>query len=137
MYTFVDLTRLFLRPKITCWLEWAIVVVLGMTVLFYAMLKLPIMLLLLLLLLLMMMMMNGFREDQDRVAQKWMEEQTKYEDAHMGNFRRIYPSEDSEKYERFFHSSGSLYQETASFKARSECARSVSLFLRQSVWATG
>ena len=64
------------------------------------------------------------REDQDRVAQKWMEEQTKYEEAHLGNFRRIYPSEGSEKYDKFFHSSGSLYQETASFKARSECARS-------------
>ena len=35
----------------------------------------------------------GCREDQDRVAQKWMEEQTKYEDAHLGNFRRIYPSQ--------------------------------------------
>jgi len=80
-------------------------------------------LLLLLLLMMMMMMMDGFREDQDRVTQKWMEEQTKYEDAHLGNFRRIYPSEDSEKYDKFFHSSGSLYQETASFKARSECAR--------------
>ena len=67
---------------------------------------------------------TGCREDQDRVAQKWMEEQTKYEDAHLGNFRRIYPSEGSEKYDKFFHSSGSLYQETASFKARSECARS-------------
>jgi len=70
---------------------------------------------------------SGFREDQDRVAQRWMEEQTKYEDAHLGNFRRIYPSDDSEKYDKFFHSSGSLYQETASFKARSECARSVRL----------
>jgi len=54
-----------------------------------------------------------------------MEEQTKYEDCHLGNFRRIYPSEGSDKYDKFFHSSGSLYQETASFKARSECARSV------------
>jgi len=63
------------------------------------------------------------REDQDREAQKWIEDQTKYEDAHLGNFRRIYPSEGSEKYDKFFHSSGSLYQETASFKARSECAR--------------
>jgi len=65
------------------------------------------------------------REDQDRVAQKWMEEQTRYEDAHIGNFRRIYPSKDSDKYDKFFNSSGSLYQETVAFKARSECARSV------------
>jgi len=53
-----------------------------------------------------------------------MEEQAKYEDTHLGNFRRIYPVDGSDKYDRFFHSSGSLYQETAAFKARSECARS-------------
>jgi len=63
------------------------------------------------------------REDQDRATQKWLEEQTVYEDLHLGNFRRIYPAEGTDKYDKFFHSSGSLYQETAAFKARSECAR--------------
>ena len=56
---------------------------------------------------------------------KWIEDNTKYEDEHMGNFRRIYPMEGTEKYDKFFHSSGSLYQETAAFKARTECARFV------------
>lgn len=63
------------------------------------------------------------REDLDRAQQKWLEEQARYEDKHMGNYRRIYPAEGMEKYEKFFHNSGSLYQETAAFKARSECAR--------------
>ena len=65
------------------------------------------------------------REEQDRVLAKWLQDLTNYENNHMGNFRRIYPVEGCEKYEKFFHSSGSLYQETAAFKARSECARQV------------
>ena len=63
------------------------------------------------------------REELDKAMEKWMEEQEKYEENHLGNFRRIYPREDSAKYEKYFQSSGSLYQETAAFKARSECAR--------------
>ena len=56
---------------------------------------------------------------------KWLVDLERYENEHMGNFRRIYPNEGTEKYDKFFHSSGSLYQETAAFKARSECARYV------------
>ncbi|KAI0235683.1 Tubulin polyglutamylase TTLL13P [Lamellibrachia satsuma] len=63
------------------------------------------------------------REELDRAQQKWMAELDRYEKAHMGNFRRIYPEEGSEKYDKFFHNSGSLYQETAACKARSMCAR--------------
>ena len=62
----------------------------------------------------------------DKQQQKWYEDSLKYEDAHLGNFRRIYPAEGSEKYDKYFQNSGSLYQETAAFKARSECARFVS-----------
>ena len=65
------------------------------------------------------------REELDKVQQKWYEDSLKYEEAHLGNFRRIYPAEGTEKYDKFFQSSGSLYQETAAFKARSECARYV------------
>ena len=64
-----------------------------------------------------------YREEQDRIAAKWMEDLEKYELEHLGNFRRIYPNPGSEKYDKYFHSSGSLYQETAAFKARSEMAR--------------
>ena len=62
----------------------------------------------------------------DKQQQKWYEDSLKYEDAHLGNFRRIFPAEGTEKYDKFFQNSGSLYQETAAFKARSECARFVS-----------
>ena len=48
---------------------------------------------------------------------------TKYEDSHIGNFRRIYPENNEEEYQRFFENSCSLFQETAASKARSECAR--------------
>ena len=65
------------------------------------------------------------REELDKAQAKWLEEQEKYEETHLGNFRRIYPCKNHERYDKFFHSSGSLYQETAAFKARSECARSV------------
>jgi tubulin polyglutamylase TTLL6/13 len=41
----------------------------------------------------------------------------------MGNFRRIYPTNATDKYDKFFHSCGTLFQETAAFKARSELAR--------------
>ncbi|KAJ8304722.1 hypothetical protein KUTeg_018305 [Tegillarca granosa] len=47
----------------------------------------------------------------------------RYENNHMGNFRRIYPGPNTDKYDKFFHSSGTLFQETAAFKARSELAR--------------
>ena len=65
-----------------------------------------------------------YREELDKAQLKWLDELAKYEDAHIGNFRRIYPPPDgTDKYEKYFHSSGSLYQETAAFKARSELAR--------------
>ena len=70
------------------------------------------------------------REELDKQQQKWYEDSLKYEDAHLGNFRRIYPAEGSEKYDKYFQNSGSLYQETAAFKARSECARFVSQVIR-------
>ena len=64
-----------------------------------------------------------FREELDLAQQQYIDSLDKFENAHMGNFRRIYPSHGTEKYEKFFHSSGTLFQETAAFKARSELAR--------------
>ena len=63
------------------------------------------------------------REELDLAQQQYIESLEKYENNHLGNFRRIYPGIGSEKYEKFFHSSGTLFQETAAFKARSELAR--------------
>ena len=38
-------------------------------------------------------------------------------------FRRIYPEQNEKEYEQYFVNSCSLFQETASSKARIECAR--------------
>ncbi|KAL7869175.1 hypothetical protein AOLI_G00131630 [Acnodon oligacanthus] len=52
-----------------------------------------------------------------------MEQMQRYEAKHLGGFRRIYPREGGEKYEKYFKHSSSLFQETAASKAREECAR--------------
>ena len=50
--------------------------------------------------------------------------QIAWEESHMGNYRCIYPREDGEKYEAFFHQNqSSLFQDTAASRAREECAR--------------
>lgn len=64
-----------------------------------------------------------FREELEIAQAQYIEVLERYENNHLGNFRRIYPNPGYEKYEKFFHSSGSLFQETAAFKARSEMAR--------------
>ncbi|XP_036397972.1 tubulin polyglutamylase ttll6 [Megalops cyprinoides] len=52
-----------------------------------------------------------------------MEQMLKYEAKHLGGFRRIFPREGSEKYDKYFKHSSSLFQETVASKAREECAR--------------
>ncbi|KAM3591592.1 uncharacterized protein V6R79_004405 [Siganus canaliculatus] len=51
------------------------------------------------------------------------EQMDKYEAKHLGGFKRIYPREGGEKYDKYFKHSSSLFQETAASKAREECAR--------------
>ncbi|XP_048225443.1 tubulin polyglutamylase TTLL13 [Perognathus longimembris pacificus] len=63
------------------------------------------------------------RQEQIESSQAAMLDQERYEDSHLGGYRRIYPGPDSEKYEPFFKHNGSLFQETAASKAREECAR--------------
>ncbi|KAM4826431.1 tubulin polyglutamylase TTLL13-like isoform 3-T3 [Thomomys bottae] len=63
------------------------------------------------------------RREQMESTQAAMLDQERYEDSHLGGYRRIYPGPDSEKYEPFFKHNGSLFQETAASKAREECAR--------------
>ncbi|XP_046907447.1 tubulin polyglutamylase ttll6-like [Hypomesus transpacificus] len=53
----------------------------------------------------------------------WMAELEKYEQDHCGGFLRIYPRDDSPKYDRFLQQSGLLYQENVASKAREECSR--------------
>uniref|UniRef100_A0AAV2LDF3 Uncharacterized protein n=1 Tax=Knipowitschia caucasica TaxID=637954 RepID=A0AAV2LDF3_KNICA len=52
-----------------------------------------------------------------------VEQMERYEAKHMGGFKRIYPREGAEKYDKYFKHSSSLFQETAASKAREECAR--------------
>ncbi|XP_042079445.1 tubulin polyglutamylase ttll6 isoform X1 [Haplochromis burtoni] len=47
----------------------------------------------------------------------------RYEAKHLGGFKRIYPREGGEKYDKYFKHSSSLFHETAASKAREECAR--------------
>ncbi|GAB1610527.1 tubulin polyglutamylase ttll6-like [Argonauta hians] len=63
------------------------------------------------------------KEEQEQAHEKYLENLANYESSHLGNFRRIYPSQNSHKYDQFFQSSSSLFQETIAFKARSEMAR--------------
>ncbi|KAK1793947.1 hypothetical protein P4O66_010860 [Electrophorus voltai] len=52
-----------------------------------------------------------------------VEQMQRYEAKHLGGFRRIYPKEGGEKYEKYFEHSSSLFQETTASKAREECVR--------------
>lgn len=63
------------------------------------------------------------RREQMETSHAAMLDQEKYEDSHLGGYRRIYPGPDMEKYAPFFKHNGSLFQETAASKAREECAR--------------
>ncbi|KAK6470150.1 tubulin polyglutamylase ttll6-like [Huso huso] len=62
-------------------------------------------------------------EELKQLQAAWLQHMEKYEAAHLGGFRKIYPREDSEKYDKYFKHSGSLFQETAASRAREECAR--------------
>ena len=64
-----------------------------------------------------------YREELEAAQTMYIEQLERYENNHLGNFRRIYPYPGSEKYDKYFHSSGTLFQETAAFKARQEMAR--------------
>ncbi|XP_013089801.2 tubulin polyglutamylase ttll6-like isoform X2 [Biomphalaria glabrata] len=63
------------------------------------------------------------KEELEAAYNQYLEQLEKYEEKHMGNYRRIYPIPGTERYDKYFHSSGSLFQETAAFKARQEMAR--------------
>ena len=66
---------------------------------------------------------SKYREEQEDLAQQWQKEIEKWENQHMVNYRRIYPGPDTEKYDKFYTQSGTLYSETAASKARLEQAK--------------
>ncbi|KAH9587400.1 Tubulin polyglutamylase ttll6 [Schistosoma haematobium] len=59
----------------------------------------------------------------ERDIERYQALSEKYENSHMGNFRLIYPSSDLEKYSQFLNPTATFYQETVTYKVRSECAR--------------
>ena len=70
-------------------------------------------------------LLQKHKDPRDDVTknQDYIDNLKKFEDSHIGNFRRIYPENNEEIYDRFFANSCSLFQETAASKARGECAR--------------
>lgn len=68
-----------------------------------------------------------YRREHIESSHSAMLDQQRYEDSHLGGYRRIYPGPDTEKYAPFFKHNGSLFQETAASKAREECARYIAL----------
>lgn len=52
-----------------------------------------------------------------------LEKTEKYEKENCGGFRLIYPSLNSEKYEKFFQDNNSLFQNTITSRAREVYAR--------------
>ncbi|GAA48693.1 tubulin polyglutamylase ttll6 [Clonorchis sinensis] len=55
----------------------------------------------------------------------------RYEHAHVGNFRPIFPCANMERYEPFLTPHAPFYQETMTYKVRSECARQLREEIRQ------
>ncbi|KAJ8384209.1 hypothetical protein AAFF_G00207570 [Aldrovandia affinis] len=64
------------------------------------------------------------RSEEMRLSQAASVEQMQnYEAKHLGGFRKIFPRDGGEKYDKFFKHNSSLFQETVASKAREECAR--------------
>ncbi|KAK2579476.1 hypothetical protein KPH14_010790 [Odynerus spinipes] len=60
----------------------------------------------------------------ERSEQNHVERQSKWEDEHAGNFRRIYPCKDGDKYQPFFKQCGTtVFQETVASRAREEASK--------------
>ncbi|KAJ6658177.1 hypothetical protein lerEdw1_001444 [Lerista edwardsae] len=62
-------------------------------------------------------------EEYKNCQAAWLEQAEKYEEKHTGGYRRIYPSSDSDRYDKFFQHNNSIFQETAASRAREEYAR--------------
>ena len=63
------------------------------------------------------------REDFEDLQREWLKQAEKWEEKHMGNYRRIYPAPGCEKYDRFYNTTGTLFSETAASRARLEQAK--------------
>lgn len=66
----------------------------------------------------------GSSKGTDKLAENYAEKQSKWEEEHTGNFRKIYPCDDDEKYQPFFKQNGTtVFQETIASRAREEAAK--------------
>ncbi|KAG7252641.1 hypothetical protein CRUP_027691 [Coryphaenoides rupestris] len=65
------------------------------------------------------------KESEEQAEKDLQQEQRvlRYEDSHLGAYRRIFPREGGEKYDKYFVHSSSLFQETAASRAREKCTR--------------
>lgn len=63
------------------------------------------------------------KEELDDILQDWLKHIERWEDKHMGNFRRVYPGPGTEKYDKFYNNTGTLFSETAASRARIEQAK--------------
>ncbi|KAK0150859.1 Tubulin polyglutamylase ttll6 [Merluccius polli] len=67
-----------------------------------------------------------YKEGSEEQAEEDMQREQRvlrYEDSHLGAYRRIFPREGGEKYDKYFLHSSSLFQETAASRAREKCTR--------------
>ncbi|XP_042333598.1 tubulin polyglutamylase TTLL6 [Sceloporus undulatus] len=69
-------------------------------------------------------------EENKNCQAAWLQQSEKYEENNTGGYRRIYPSSDSDRYDKFFQHNNSLFQETAASRAREEYARQLIQELR-------
>ncbi|KAM9003009.1 tubulin polyglutamylase TTLL6 [Sarcophilus harrisii] len=73
--------------------------------------------------------LQDFRSKEIRIEElknyqaMWLEKIERYEKEKSGGFRRIYPEFGFEKYQKYFHHSNSLFQNTAASRAREVHAR--------------
>jgi len=64
-------------------------------------------------------LMKSERNENDCIQRQFQ-----WEDDHMGNFRRIYPCFDKDKYQPFFTQNAlSVFQDTVASRAREEASR--------------
>ncbi|XP_012256315.2 tubulin polyglutamylase TTLL13-like isoform X2 [Athalia rosae] len=67
---------------------------------------------------------TGFAKFDDKPEADPISKQHKWEDEHLGNFRRVYPGPGTEKYNQFFKQGGSsMFQDTAASRAREEASK--------------
>ncbi|CAL8069670.1 unnamed protein product [Calicophoron daubneyi] len=81
------------------------------------------------------LLQKAARKDVKDALEKEMarhqEQNEHYENTHMGNFRLIFPGERKEKYAQLLNPQATFYQETTTYKVRSECSRLQRAELRQ------